>query len=177
MTDGINNHGAFLSTYAVPPILDTIQEFKVNSHNDQAEFGSSLGGIINVVTKSGTNAVHGTAFYFVRNDVFDARNTFLPDVTPFRQNQFGYSSRGSSPHPEGVRRPEQDFFYGALQEFYYRSPAHNFYRVPTAANYSGDLSDIPTQIFQSVFDTGGPEEPRPVHPRSVPRQPDSGQPD
>ena len=81
MTDGINNQGAFLSTYAVPPIIDTIQEFKVNSHNDQAEFGGALGGIINVVTKSGTNGLHGTAWEYLRNDAFDARNTFQHSVT------------------------------------------------------------------------------------------------
>src|SRR5262249_50685503 len=80
LTDGINNQGPFLSTYAVPPIIDTIQEFKVVAHDDQAELGGSLGGIINVVTKSGTNAIHGTAFEFVRNNDFDARNTFLPAV-------------------------------------------------------------------------------------------------
>ncbi|MCI0423919.1 MAG: carboxypeptidase regulatory-like domain-containing protein [Acidobacteria bacterium] len=55
LLDGINNQGSFTSTYSVPPIIDTIQEFKVQSHNDQAEFGGALGGIINVVTKSGTN--------------------------------------------------------------------------------------------------------------------------
>ena len=59
MTDGLNNQGAFSSTYAVPPIIDSIAEFKVNSHNDQAEFGGVLGGIINVATKSGTNQLHG----------------------------------------------------------------------------------------------------------------------
>ena len=85
MLDGIDNQG-MVSTYVVPPIIDAIQEFKVNSHNDQAEFGSSTGGIINVVTKSGTNSLHGTAWEYLRNDAFDARNTFQPNVTPFKQN-------------------------------------------------------------------------------------------
>ena len=57
LLDGVNNQGSFGSTYAVAPILDDIQEFKVQSHNDDASFGGSLGGIINVVTKSGTAAV------------------------------------------------------------------------------------------------------------------------
>src|SRR5207253_3418310 len=71
MTDGLNNQGAFQSTYAVPPIIDAMSEFKVNSHNDQAEFGGALGGIINVVTKSGTNQLHGTVWEFLRNDAFN----------------------------------------------------------------------------------------------------------
>ena len=89
LLDGINNQGAFTSTYAVPPIIDTIQEFKVQSHNDQAEFGGALGGIINVVTKSGTNEIHGSAWEFLRNNALDARNPFLLTKTPFRQNQYG----------------------------------------------------------------------------------------
>lgn len=68
LTDGVNNLGAFMGTYGVPPIVDAIQEFKVQSHNDQAEFGMATGGIVNVVTKSGTNEFHGTAWEFLRND-------------------------------------------------------------------------------------------------------------
>ena len=54
LLDGMLNNETFMATYAVPPILESIQEFKVSSHNDQAEFGQVLGGTINVVTKSGT---------------------------------------------------------------------------------------------------------------------------
>ena len=53
--DGLYNYGAIESTYAVAPIIDAIQEFKVVSHTDDAEFGSVLGGVVNVVTKTGTN--------------------------------------------------------------------------------------------------------------------------
>ena len=61
MLDGVFNQGAFVSTYAVPPIIDTIQEFKINAHNDDPEFGGAVGGIVNVVTKGGTNELHGNA--------------------------------------------------------------------------------------------------------------------
>ena len=90
MLDGVNNQGAFVSTYAVPPIVDSVQEFKVQSHNDQAEFGRALGGIINVVLKSGTKYCTAAFGNILRNDVFDARNTFSKtSKTPFRQNQYG----------------------------------------------------------------------------------------
>lgn len=158
-TDGINNQGSFLSTYAVPPIIDTIQEFKVNSHNDQSEFGSTLGGIINVVTKSGTNQLHGSAWEYVRNNAFDARNTFQQDVTVFHQNQFGFTVGGPVIIPKLYDGRNKTFFYGGLQEFRYRSPANSFFRVPTEANYNGDLSDIPTQIFNPFSTREDPNHP------------------
>ncbi len=146
MLDGIDNQG-MVSTYVVPPIIDAIQEFKVNSHNDLAEFGSSTGGIINVVTKSGTNSPHGTVWEYLRNDAFDARNTFQPNVTPFKQNQFGFSLGGPVYIPKVYNGKNKTFFYGAFQQFLFRKPANSFFRVPTEANYNGDLSDIPNQIF------------------------------
>jgi len=63
LLDGVNDL-AFLGTYNYAPIIDDIQEFKVQSHNDLAEFGAVAGGIINVVTKSGTNDFHGSAWEF-----------------------------------------------------------------------------------------------------------------
>jgi outer membrane receptor protein involved in Fe transport len=159
MTDGINNQAPFTSTYAVPPIIDTIQEFKVVSHNDQAEFGSALGGIINVVTKSGTNELHGTAWEFVRNDAFDARNTYQKSVTPFKQNEFGFSVGGPVIIPKLYNGRNKTFFYGALQQFLYRTPANQFFRVPTEANYNGDLSDIPTQIYNPFSTREDPNNP------------------
>jgi outer membrane receptor protein involved in Fe transport len=153
-TDGINNQGSFLSTYAVPPIVDTIQEFKVNSHNDQAEFGSVLGGVINVVTKSGTNALHGSAWEYVRNNAFDARSTFQDSVQIFHQNEFGFTVGGPVIVPKLYNGRNKTFFYGGLQEFRYRSPANSFFRVPTAANYGGDLSNLlPQNQIYNPFST------------------------
>jgi hypothetical protein len=62
LLDGIDDTDQVFTTYAVAPILDDIQEFKVQSHSDEAQFGGVLGGIINVVSKSGTNSFHGTAW-------------------------------------------------------------------------------------------------------------------
>src|SRR5271163_3234780 len=91
-TDGLSNFGSFHSVYAVPPIIDAIQEFKVVSHADSAEYGSVTGGVVNVVTKSGTNELHGSGWEFARNAVLDARTYFLPTDVPktsYSQNQFG----------------------------------------------------------------------------------------
>src|SRR6266568_19231 len=72
LTDGLDNFGSFLGTYAVPPIIDAIQEVKVVSHTDSAEFGSVLGGVVDVVSKSGGNAFHGSLWEYDRNTIFDA---------------------------------------------------------------------------------------------------------
>ena len=152
MLDGIINLSAIVSTYAVPPIIDSVQEFKVQSHNDQAEFGQVLGGVVNVVTKSGTNELHGTAWEFLRNDAFDARNFFLREVTPFRWNHFGATVGG----PVVQNRT---FFFLGYQGFRLRRPENTFFRVPTEANLRGDLGDIPGQIFDPFTTRENPATP------------------
>jgi hypothetical protein len=147
MLDGVNNQGAFTSTYAVPPIIDTIQEFKVQSHNDQAEFGQATGGIINVVSKSGTNDLHGSAWEYVRNDAFDARGAFLPSVAVFRQNQFGAAGGGPVVLPKMYNGKNRTFFYLGYQGWRYRRPANAFRRVPTQAELNGDFRAETRQLF------------------------------
>src|SRR2546425_4551259 len=146
LTDGMNNFAAFLSTYAVPPIVDAIQEIKVVSHTDSSEFGSVLGGVVNVVTKSGTNRYHGSAWEYMRNSAFDSREHFLP-VVHFRQNQFGAAFGGPVALP---RLKQNTFFYFAYQGFRYSKPVATRILVPTAAMYSGDFSSFCTAGF-----TGG----------------------
>jgi len=74
---------------SIVPTLDAIAEFRVLTNNYDAEYGKFAGGIINVVTKSGTNTFHGDVFEFLRNDVLDARNYFSSARGNFKQNQFG----------------------------------------------------------------------------------------
>jgi hypothetical protein len=146
LTDGMNNFAAFLSTYAVPPIVDAIQEFKVVSHTDSSQFGSVLGGVVNVVTKSGTNRFHGSAWEYIRNDAFDSQDQFAP-VVHFRQNQFGGAVGGPVALP-GLK--QNTFFYFAYQGFRYSKPVATRILVPTAAMYNGDFSSYCTAGF-----TGG----------------------
>lgn len=147
LLDGVNNQGSFGSTYAVPPIIDDIQEFKVQSHNDDASFGGALGGIINVVTKSGTAAFHGSAWEFLRNTSFDARNPFVPSVTPFQQNQFGATAGGPVFIPGHKPATPKTFFFASYEGFRNHTTAQNFFTTPTAAELTGDLSTVPNQIF------------------------------
>ena len=73
----------------IVPNLDSIAEFRILTNNFDAEYGNYSGGIVNVVTKSGTNQLHGSAFDFLRNTALDAKNVFDPVVGTYRQNQFG----------------------------------------------------------------------------------------
>ena len=74
---------------AIVPDLDSISEFRVLTNNFDAEYGNYSGGIVNVVTKSGANQMHGGAFEFLRNTDLDAKNFFSPERNVFQQNQFG----------------------------------------------------------------------------------------
>ena len=80
LVDGVDNNEPRINQYTVPPSIEAIQEFKVQSGNSSAEFGRTAGAQINVVLKSGTNSWHGSAFEFLRNRHLDAKNFFdLPD--------------------------------------------------------------------------------------------------
>lgn len=74
--------------------VDAIREFSVLTNTYSAEYGRGAGGVINAITKSGTNSLHGTAFYFLRNSALDARNFFDATLPPFRRHQFGGSLGG-----------------------------------------------------------------------------------
>src|SRR5579875_1773569 len=153
LTDGINNTDNFFGTYGVAPLIDTLEEFKVNTHPDDAQFGGALGGTINAVTKSGTNQLHGSLWEFVRNDVFDARNTFLKSVTPYRQNQYGFTVGGPVILPKLYNGRNKTFFFGGMEWFKFRQPSQNFLLVPTPSQLNGNLSDLGVQIYNPCTTT------------------------
>ncbi|MGH9431646.1 MAG: TonB-dependent receptor domain-containing protein [Terriglobia bacterium] len=158
LLDGGNDQAAYVSEYAIPPIMDDVQEFKVQSHNDDSEFGQVPGGVIDVVTKSGTNAFHGDAWEFVRNTAFDSRNFFVPNVTPLHQNQFGGTLGGPIilPHYNGRDRT---FFFAAYEGFRDVTPSETVYLVPTPAELSGDLSGLGTTVYNPFSTRPDPNKP------------------
>jgi Carboxypeptidase regulatory-like domain len=96
MLDGINLSDMVQNQITFQPNIDMIQEFKVQTNAFSAEYGRNAGIIINGVSRSGTNGLHGTVYEFVRNDHFDAKNFFDPagKIPPFKRNIFGYSVGG-----------------------------------------------------------------------------------
>src|SRR6476646_6100315 len=76
------------------PNLDSVEEFRLITNSFDAEYGKFSGSVMNAITKSGTNSIHGTVFEFLRNDKFDATRCFDDSVAELRQNQFGYAVGG-----------------------------------------------------------------------------------
>jgi len=148
--DGIINTNIRGPTYIVIPNIDLVQEFKVVGHDAKAEFGGATGGVMNMVSRSGGNTFHGSAFEYVRNDAFDARNPFdvctsarckpgqgVPDSPlPFRQNQFGAVLTG----PIFKNRT---FFSAGYDGWRYSQPTLALTYVPTAAEINGDFTNTP----------------------------------
>ena len=158
LLDGIVDEQFWFSEYAVQPIVDDIAEFKVQSHNDQSQFGGVMGGIVNVVTKSGTNRYHGDVWDFLRNDAFDARNPLLTKVTPLKQNVYGATFGGPVllPHYNGRNHT---FIFGAFEGTRINSANERLYNVPTAAELNGDFSAIPQQLYDPYTTTPDPNNP------------------
>jgi outer membrane receptor protein involved in Fe transport len=106
LLDGVLIRDEVYERLTVSPSIDAIEEFKVHTSNYSAEFGGHGGAQVNISTKSGTNALHGAVYEFLRNDVLDAKNYFDGAIKPpFRQNQFGVSLGGP------IRR-NNTFFFG-----------------------------------------------------------------
>ncbi|MGB6695523.1 MAG: TonB-dependent receptor, partial [Terracidiphilus sp.] len=163
--DGIWNSTTVASGYAVTPVIEAVQEFKVESHNDDAEYGGSMGGTINLVSKSGTAALHGQAWEDVRNNFFDARDSFADEFNsgpaPYHQNEFGATVGGPVFIPKVYNGRRHTFFDFAYEGWRYNKPQQNFYYVPTTAELSGDFSH--SIVDQNIYDpttlTASPSSP------------------
>lgn len=136
MIDGLdNNAGSFIG---VKPSVDGIQEIKILTNNYTAEVGRAAGAVVNVVTKSGTNEFHGSAYEYLRNDIFDARYYFAgtgrkPEL---RFNQFGGSFGGPI-------FKNKTFFFGDAEGYRSIKALTSLYTVPTEYEmaHPGDMSD------------------------------------
>ncbi len=132
---------------SIVPNLDSIAEFRILTNNFDAEYGNYSGGIVNVVTKSGGNFVHGSAFEFLRNTGLDARNFFSPERSFYRQNQFGGTLGGPV-------RKNKIFLFGDYQGTRQSQGIDTgLIPVPSTADRAGLLSDQASSLTGSV---GGP---------------------
>lgn len=137
--DGAGHNDTYLNANLPFPNPDAVQEFSVQDQNLSAQYGRG-GAVVNIVTKSGTNQLHGDAFEFLRNGALNARNFFAPTQDTLKRNQFGGSVGGPI-------IKDKLFFFGTYQGTRIRSAAQGQIAfVPTAAERNGDFSDIPTQL-------------------------------
>jgi hypothetical protein len=129
---------------AILPNLDSIAEFRILTSNFDAEYGEFSGGQIHVVTKSGTNALHGDVFEFLRNTALDARNYFSPTRGSFVQNQFGGTLGGP------LRRNRSFFFADYQGTRQTQGVDTGRIPVPSAQDRTGNLMDAASALTGSV---------------------------
>ena len=142
LLDGIDNNERFIGTMVVKPSIDAIAEVKVQTNMYTAEVGRTAGGVVNIITKSGSNDFHGSAFEFNRNDRFDARNFFATTgpKPKLDQNQFGASLGGP------LKR-NKTFFFADYERFRLAQGVTFVSTVPTAKMLAGDFSELSTPIY------------------------------
>ncbi len=146
--------------YAVAPNVDAVQEFRVQTNALAAEFGMTGGGVINLVTKSGTNQLRGSLFEFVRNDALDAtgwtNNRNNLDKSPLSYHQFGGTTGGPIWLPERLGPLAYDgrnrsFFFFNYEGIRYDSAVTTLSRVPTEAERRGDFSQTFIRTSAGAF--------------------------
>ncbi len=131
VVDGVDDNERIIGTIGVKPNVEGIQEITVQTNSYAAEAGRTAGGVINVVTRSGTNAFHGSIYEYFRNDIFDGRNYFQTTGSKpeLRQNQFGGSIGGP------VFR-DKTFFYFDYEGFRQVAGVTYTKTVPTIAEWN-----------------------------------------
>lgn len=150
--DGGNNNNAGSNASQINNVgVDLIQEVKIQTSNFSAEYGRNSGAQVNVITKRGSNKYRGSAFEFLRNDLFDARDAFAATKPFLRYHNYGYTFGGPMPFLKfGERDPKDSFFSSGKDKFYFffgqewktihRFGASNRQTVPTTAELNGDFS-------------------------------------
>jgi hypothetical protein len=151
MLDGVDNNETWLQTVVIFPSVDALDEFKLQTSTYSAEFGRSLGGVVNLQIKSGSNQLRGSAFEFHRDDKFDANNFFnnragraKPD---FKQDQFGFTLGGPI-------FKDRTFFFGDYQGMRIEQGQTYLSTVPSLKMRAGDFSEVNRVIYNPA--TGQP---------------------
>jgi hypothetical protein len=142
LLDGVDNNSNLPdllneTNYVIQPSVEALEEFKVQTNAYSAEFGRGNGAIINATIKSGTNGFHGSAYEFLRNEKFDAKNFFddpNSPIAPYKQNQFGATFGGPI-------FKNKTFFFADYEGLRIRQAQTVTSFVPTAAQRAGDFSD------------------------------------
>ncbi len=141
LLDGMDNNERFIGTIGVRPSIDAVQEVRVTTNLPPADIGRAAGAVVDLITKSGTNQLHGSAFEFLRNDAFDANNFFANRAglarTELRQNQFGGSAGGPI-------IKDKTFFFADYEGYRQVAGTTSTVTVPTAFEHAnlGNLTDI-----------------------------------
>ena len=135
LVDGAQNQNRMDGGYALKLPVEAIAEFRILTQTAPAEYGGTAGATTSVVTRSGTNQLHGSLYEFVRDDAFDARNFFSEKVEPLEQHQFGGTAGGAL-------APDRALFFGYYEGFRNTQGLTTTATVPTAQERLGDFSGL-----------------------------------
>jgi hypothetical protein len=160
---GDNMDNGSNSTLNVYPNLDAIAEFKVLTSNYGAQYGRNASGTIEVETKSGTNKFHGTASYYGRNDMFNARNFFDDPTQPtpsYKKHDWGYTVGGPVILPGYNKNRDKTFFFWSQEWRRERNPnTFSPTNVPSDAERTGVFSDLCSPVPGVIDSTNFPDCP------------------
>ena len=131
----------------IRPPLDALREFTVDTSNFSAEYGAAAGGVVNAITKSGTNKFHGSLYEFFRNDRLEASNYFATRKPLLVKNQYGASLGGPILH-------DKAFFFAAYEGLHQRDEITSTATVPTALERTGDFSQSGNIIYDPTTTVG-----------------------
>jgi len=134
MIDGADNESSVDGGFVLKPPIDAIAEFRILSHNANAEFGRNTGSTTNIVTRGGTNSFHGALWEFLRNDAMDASDYFTQSVQPLKQNQFGATFGGPI-------LKNKTFFFGYYEGFRNRQGESVPATVPSVNERQGNFAE------------------------------------
>ncbi len=150
--DGVDNNERLIQLIVLRPAIEAIREFKVQTNLFSADTGRNSGAVVDVVSKSGTNEFHGSAFEFLRNSAMDARNFFNARGTtfpPFRYNQYGFSFGGPVLIPKVYNGKNKTFFFVDFEGYRRNTVQSSLRSVATTKIRGGDFSDE-TPIFDPL---------------------------
>jgi hypothetical protein len=145
--DGIDDNERLTLSIVLRPAVEAVREFKIQTNLYSADVGRNSGAVVDVITKSGTNQLHGSAFEFLRNSAMDARNFFSPKGTvfpSFRLNQFGGSLGGPIVLPKIYNGKDKTFFFIDYEAYRRASQQLQLGNIPTMRMRSGDFSETAT---------------------------------
>jgi hypothetical protein len=153
--DGVGNKDPLFQHINLNPPPEAIAEMKVESAMSSGTYGHASGANVNVVTKSGTNSLHGDFWEYLRNNKMNARSFFTPKLGPYKWNQFGVAAGGPLVIPKVLPKERGWYVFGYYEGVRIRSNFTATSLVPTAAQLSGDFSGGPP-IYDPYTTTAGP---------------------
>jgi hypothetical protein len=152
LIDGADNVSSVDGGFVLKPPIDAIEEFRIMTHNANAEFGRNTGSTTNIITRSGTNSFHGALWEFLRNDAMDSSDYFTRSIQPLKQNQFGATFGGPI-------IKDKTFFFGYYEGFRNRQGESVPATVPSQqerqGNFAEDCTNISVNGQADKFDQNG----------------------